>query len=470
MADSNPLVHKRVDLTEYGEVKFPRQDWAFLTELEFQQVREAIRPLVEVSRLWEGDQIVFQAGSRVGVIQTHGLRVQVRPALASSQMLALIRYAFAGNVPLQFLRSFAAVNWETGFENLLCWLLCAEAQEIERIGISRNYQERREPLTFIRGRPLWPENFPWRGAKARELTCRYHRLTYDNADNRLLLAGLKSAWRLATKEAIKRRPFQHRKRFGDLAAEVSPEPAQFIQAAQRYTRLTEHYRAAHSLSAMLLYSLRPESLYEGGEHLVFGIVLDMADLFERFIAQLMQDILEPFGFRLVPQSPDRAALLDAAGHPYSSVRPDLLIYHSQVVRGVIDAKYKPYWPAAQNNSSPARKIANADLYQLFFYQQRLQRKFNLPAPPAAVIASPLPEEDEMQGNTVIADRFRRVVWQAGQETAGDVRLLLIPVTKFLRLLLQGERPGDIIVKIGLDRLRDLFVKFTGSAAVIGSGT
>jgi hypothetical protein len=73
-----------------------------------------------------------------------------------------------------------------------------------------------------------------------------------------------------------------------------------------------------------------------------------------------------------------------------------------------------------------------------------------PLPPVAVIASSVPEDDEMQENTPISDRFRRVVWQAGQKKTGDVLLLLIPVTKFLRLLLKRERPAGIISKLELD--------------------
>ena len=161
------------------------------------------------------------------------------------------------------------------------------------------------------------------------------------------------------------------------------------------------------------------------------------------------------GFSIDSQAPDRKALLDAEGYPYVSVRPDLIVSWNRIVRGVIDAKYKRYWPAAADGFSPVRKIANEDIYQLFFYQQRLQRKFNLPAPPVAVIASPLPEEDERNGPTV-AKRFRRIIWQAGPEKAGDVRLLLIPMTKFLRFLIQRERPADIMAKIGLDRIKELF--------------
>ncbi len=387
---------------------------------------------------------------------THGLRVQVRPALSVREMVVLLRYALSGKVPFEPLRSFADLDWGTGFEDVLCRLLCEESREILRIGLSRRYEEKREPLNFLMGRPLWEKNFPWRGGKTRELTCRYHRLTYDNMDNRLLLAGLRSAAALATSEEVRGKVFRYVKTFGELATEITPEPGHFDEAEQRYNRLTEHYRAAHGLCRMLLHSLRPESLYESGKHLIFGIAWDMADLFEKFIERLTADILKPAGFSIESQAPDRKALLDGEGYHYTSVRPDLIISHSRRVCGVIDAKYKRYWPTAANGSTPMRKIANEDIYQLFFYQQRLQRKFDLPTPPVAVIAAPLPEDDERGGQAVIAERFKRVVWQAGAEKAGDVRLILIPMTKFLRLVIQGERPADVVEKIGLNHIRDLF--------------
>ncbi|MBM4300236.1 MAG: hypothetical protein FJ121_01715 [Deltaproteobacteria bacterium] len=456
MINPKNQVRKTIDLAEYGEITIPAADLSFLSEQKFQTVCETLSSLVNISFGWGGGHLSIKAGSNVGVIQTHGLRVQVRPALSVKEMVVLIRYALSGKVPLQHLRSFADVDWGTGFEDVLCMMLCEESREILRIGLSCRYEERREPLTFLRGRPLWEKNFPWRGGKTRELTCRYHRLTYDNIDNRLLLVGLRSAGHLATSEAVKRKVFQFVKTIGDLASETTPEPGQFDQAEQRYNRLTEHYRAAHGLCRMLIYSLRPESLYESGKHQIFGIVLDMAWLFEKFIEQLMAETLKPAGFNIESQAPDRKALLDAEGYPYVSVRPDLIISQSRTVCGVIDAKYKRYWPTATNSFAPMRKIANEDIYQLFFYQQRLQRKFNLPTPPVAVIAAPLPEEDERGDQAVIAERFKRVVWQAGAEKAGDVRLILIPMTKFLRLIIQREKPGDIVEKIGLNRIRDLF--------------
>ncbi|MBW1947527.1 MAG: hypothetical protein JRI33_06260 [Deltaproteobacteria bacterium] len=446
---------KTIDLTEYKGHTFPISEFSFLSEQDFQRAAEILGPLVEVSR-WGKEHLSFKAGSRVGVIETHGLRVQIRPALSVNEMVALIHYALSGRIPLQYLRAFAQIDWGTGFEDILCLLLATETEEILRVGLSRRYEKKCEPLDFLRGRPLWERNFPWRGARSKELTCRYHQITYDNPDNRLLLAGLRSAIHLARAREIKGKVFRHLKTLRDLASETFPDAAQFDQVAEKYNRLSEHYRTAHGLSRMLIFNLRPKSLYERGKQLAFGMVLDMADLFEKFIFQLMTDVLTPAGFVIQSQAPDRQALLDAEGQKYVSVRPDLLVFRSQTLYGVIDAKYKPYWVAAADGS-PARRISNADIYQLFFYQQRFQRKFDLPKPPLAIIASPLPDEDERDDRPIIAHRFRRVIWQAGSEKAGDVRLLLVPMTKFLRFLIKRERPADIVEKIGLDQIRDLFM-------------
>lgn len=87
-------------------------------------------------------------------------------------------------------------------------------------------------------------------------------------------------------------------------------------------------------------------------------------------------------FEVQAQKGDYRALLDGEGRHYASVRPDLEVWNSEHLVGVIDAKYKPYWRARDEVLKPSRKLANEDLYQLFFYQQRLQRKYNLMKPPA----------------------------------------------------------------------------------------
>jgi hypothetical protein len=234
-----------------------------------------------------------------------------------------------------------------------------------------------------------------------------------------------------------------------LASEVRPEISMFDKVKKEYNRLNEHYYIAHSLTKMFLFGMRPEYFLENDTSVVSGLVLDMAVLFERFVEKLIKDLFQGHGFKVRIQGPDRNALLDKAGKTYACIRPDLEIFKDDKIIGVIDAKYKAYWKGKENRK-PSKKISNEDLYQLYFYQQRIQRKCNLSNPPIAFIASPLPAEDERNDSPILSERFRRVFWQAGSDKAGDVRLMLVPMTQFLRLLRSGLKIQNAIEKINLD--------------------
>jgi len=245
--------------------------------------------------------------------------------------------------------------------------------------------------------------------------------------------------------------------FSELARGISPTSTDFDSAAKRYNRLTEHYAVAHGLCKMFIFGLRPESFFHAGPQKVFGVVLDMVELFEMFMQRLLEDSLGPKGFVIKSQCPDRGALLDAEDKRYSSVRPDFLICRADQVVAVVDAKYKDYWSSAVDGARPQRKMANEDVYQLFFYQQRLQRIYDLPTPPAAVVASPLPAEDERGGKLPISGKFREVKWRVGTDIAGHLHLALIPMTGFLRLLEQKKSIQEALSVSGVADMTKLFL-------------
>lgn len=104
----------------------------------------------------------------------------------------------------------------------------------------------------------------------------------------------------------------------------------------------------------------------------------------------------------------------------------------------IDAEYKDYWKAMADGS-PVRRISNDDLYQLFFYTQRIQLRHQLSQPPDAYIICPLPEETE-RVDPVISDRFTNVKWQSGAEVPSKLNLLLLPLGEILQRLSAGGHP------------------------------
>ena len=149
---------KLVDLTEGDERYITKGELSFIGEDKIEPTLASFEELVRVTPDWSGQGYHFRAESKVGVIATHGLRVQVRPKLAAGEFCAMLRYALSGRISATRLRASSDYSWAYGFENALGMLLCDEVTEINRVGLSRRYEERIEPLDLLRGRVLWEKN------------------------------------------------------------------------------------------------------------------------------------------------------------------------------------------------------------------------------------------------------------------------------------------------------------------------
>jgi 5-methylcytosine-specific restriction enzyme subunit McrC len=401
-----------------------------------QRLTQALHPLVRVEPAWRTGAAVLRAGRHVGTVRVGRLRVDVRPRLSGGEMVTLIRYALGGRVDAWQRSNIAAGR--VGLDELLGAVLADELGALRQAGLSRQYVGRTEPLASLRGRPDFVASFPWNERGMTSLTCRFHDLTYDNLDNQLLRAALERATLLDTSVTTRRRLLEHRQVWSAAASLRGVGPQDFAAARQRYNRLSEHYRFPHRLAELLVLGRRPASLFEAAAVTTGGLSLDMAGLFELFLQRFLADVLGPAGLSITSQQTDQAALLDRDGFVYRSVRPDVVVYAGEKPVCVIDAKYKDYWEASADGS-PARRVSNEDLYQLFFYAQRLQLRYRLPSPPAAVIIAPVPAADE-RGGQVVAGRFTRVTWQAGPDsTPCHLQLLLLPLTDHLRRL-RVEKP------------------------------
>lgn len=412
--------------------------------IELHDLADRLAGFVQFAPDWEPGQVRLTAGSRIGTVQIRDLRVDVRPRLAAPEMVTLIRYALGGNVsPAE--RS-APPTGPVGLDELICVLLAEEADRIRQVGLSRLYRKQTEPLAVLRGRPEFLGSFPLRKKHNPRIMCSHYQLTCDNLDNQLLRVGLERAGLMEVSVATRRRLLEHRRAWSFFASDIRPSPGDFTRARSRYTRLSEHYRLAHNLSELITMRRRPAELFGESPVATKGLILEMPYLFERFVERLVDAWARPVGLRVVPQQPDRGALLDAEGDIYRRVRPDVVLYRQDRPVAVIDAKYKEYWRGKEPSGVPDRRISNEDLYQLFFYAQRLQLKHGLPTPPAAFIVAPRPAPDECEGRE-IGSRYRSVAWRAGHEQAGEVRLINLPLTDILRSMRRTSRWLDTLESI-----------------------
>jgi 5-methylcytosine-specific restriction enzyme subunit McrC len=133
----------------------------------------------------------------------------------------------------------------------------------------------------------------------------------------------------------------------------------------RYTPITESYRPLIELSLSIL-ARKPRAPSAGGSAKAYGILLDMAEIWELYVAKLLRAGLP--GFRVlhtgrVSQS-FKSLLIGQHGQMLGSLRPDILIQDDDdQCLGIADAKYKNTRVRAEHINGVVRE----DLYQLAAY-------------------------------------------------------------------------------------------------------
>ena len=412
-----------ISLRELGQHSASPTDLVSAAGCDFELLQRRLDPLVRVE--WAaGGAVDLKAGYAVGSLRVGRLRIDVQPRLSGPLFVAFVRYALGGSVTSR--ERAEPISDKVGLDELFGHLLAEELAEVRQRGLSRQYISRLDRTGTLRGRPAFLESFPWDERGRTALSCRYHELTYDTLDNRLIHAGLQHALLLELTPNTRRRLCDHRHAWTELASSTSPSPSQFALCRQRYTRHTQHYRLAHNVSEALVLSRRASDLFAPANQVSGGLVIAMPALYEIFCERLLREALAPVGIEVLSQASDRQALVDAVGVSYRSVRPDLILMASGRPLAVLDAKYKDY-ANADANGKPCRKIENADLYQLFFYAQRLAQKHRLAALPDGHIVCPaLPEVP------LVSDRYRRVSYRAGATVEAVAHLLPLPLEDLLR--------------------------------------
>ncbi len=134
----------------------------------------------------------------------------------------------------------------------------------------------------------------------------------------------------------------------------------------RYSPITESYRSVVELSLSIL-AHRPRVATPGGEGKAFGVLLDMAEIWELYVAKLMQMGLPGFRVSHTGRSTEhfRWLLKSTRGdYKFGSLRPDIIVadYQDHCL-AVADAKYKTNRVNASNRTGVVRD----DLYQLSAY-------------------------------------------------------------------------------------------------------
>ncbi|HEX8558738.1 MAG TPA: hypothetical protein VF668_11565 [Pyrinomonadaceae bacterium] len=391
---------------------------------------------------WNGEGVVVRRNRdyRVGRISLGRLTVTIPPPFDHALFVDFYLYAASGDLSAFAHRRTAPVDLdrpgrEDIFLSLLARVFVDYTERILSLGVARAYRYEVERARLVRGRPLWAKNFGHHPATG--ITCGYYSLSTDNLLNRLILSGLVAATRILYKEAELSRLHSQVFAWRSIAGETHPSLADFIRSERQINRLTEVYRPALSIARALILGFSPVSLFAGAATGMQSLEFSLPALFEHFVTRLVRQGCEELRLDVRAQFRDTNAITDGLGKPYRQVKPDLIVLRAGKPVAIIDAKFKPRYVADLPGASvpKANRVSNADIYQLSFYQARLQALHRLAAPPPALIVAPKVTGDEPP------DVARRTIrWSATKEDHKmyGLTVLPLPIDKVVGALKDGR--------------------------------
>jgi 5-methylcytosine-specific restriction enzyme subunit McrC len=309
---------------------------------------------------WSYDgRLRVRARSWVGVVRVAGHEIRVVPkhTPGSLGVLTMLRYA-SGAMPEQVRSVRTVQEGDRNLLDLVCLLLADQAEMVVRQGALQDYVEHEEALAALRGRLLVDRQVRMRYGQVDEVESRFDELEADIAENRILAAGLAVASRVCADLAIKARVRRLASAFAELCSVA--QGAADASEPMEYTRRNKHYAVGHVWARLLLAQHGIHDLYAPGTPQTQAFLLNMNVLFERFIAQALEDSAAGTPFRVDRQSSTGSIIVDAlTGRTYTRVRPDVLVRHSEREETYpVDTKYKLY---------DERRVAPEDVYQAFLY-------------------------------------------------------------------------------------------------------
>ncbi|MFC4076672.1 McrC family protein [Salinithrix halophila] len=332
-----------ITLTEHEPVTFPREAWSdeagtILWEQYGKQVAVEF-PSPKTGHRW---QLVSRGWAGIlPLTRERGLRLLPKvPADHLFQMLAEV-YGFTR---FHFPEGLAEAKSLEGFADQLVEHLARMVIHRSRKGLYRKYTEKRGRLAAIRGK--WEASADAGRSGKMSFLCRYRRLEADHEENQILAWTLyRSAlgsWlgREARREA--------RRAFHALWGEVTLRPVQPRDCEGRhYHRLNKDYEAMHTVCRLFLTHMFPG--HRAGENQVVPFLIDMAALYERYVAAWLSRRL-PEGYRLNVQ--ERVRLGDGEDVHFAI---DLVIRRPDgSVHSVLDTKYKR---SAQPSAADLAQVA-----------------------------------------------------------------------------------------------------------------
>jgi 5-methylcytosine-specific restriction enzyme subunit McrC len=278
---------------------------------------------------------------------TPEMHLALQPKVPLDNIFRMLEVAY--RLEFQILAGLTGCQSLADFYERLAHILARRVLDRARQGFYRAYLSQTEQLPYVRGRIDVARAV--RQPARHTLTCRSQEHTADITDNQILAWTL---WRIARSGVCTERVLPTvRRAYRALHGPVTltPQPPQAC-VNRLYHRLNADYQPLHALCRFFLEQTGPT--HHAGQQTMLPFLVNMARLYELFVAQWLQNRLPP-GFLLKAQE---KVNISSANSLHFNI--DLALYQTgnPAPRFILDTKYK-------TPNSPA----NDDIYQVVAYAE-----------------------------------------------------------------------------------------------------
>jgi 5-methylcytosine-specific restriction enzyme subunit McrC len=335
-------------LTEYQTTRLPRaalsdEEGALLWRTYGDYVAVEF-PSPKTEHQWE-----LTPQGWVGYIPLTADRVlALEPKVTLGNLFGMLEYAYRLS-SLKFLPDLMHTQSLAEFYESLADILAKRVLDRARKGFYRTYLKRAEQLPYITGRLNTQRLLrrPWEIHPH----CEYQEHTADIEENQILTWTL---WYILHSGLCKRTLPTVRRAYHAVAGLTTLTPfSPQVCIGRLYNRLNSDYQPLHALCRFFLEHSGPG--HQIGKHTFLPFLVNMARLYELFVAEWLKQHLLPERFRV--QAQERVTL-GAAQELHFDIDLTLYDVRSGEALCVLDTKYK-----APN------KPANTDVFQVIAYAE-----------------------------------------------------------------------------------------------------